>query len=172
MNIVLTGFMGTGKSAVGQLIARKLGWQFFDTDALIEDETGLSIAVIFARHGEPYFRELESRTVMLLSLLDTSVISCGGGVVLKKENMDELEQRGIIVCLTASPKTILERIKHEQNRPLLQGKDPLSRVQELLTARADCYGRAHVTVATDVKTVEAIADEIIAFPSIASQIKK
>ena len=140
MNLAITGFMGTGKSAVGKLVAQKLGWQFFDIDAIIEEETGIKISEIFAKKGEPYFRELETRAVKLLAVLDKAVISCGGGIVLKAENMDELEKNGRVVCLTASPEKILQRTKGS-TRPLLAVKDPLSKIKELLESREQYYKR-------------------------------
>ena len=89
MNIVLTGFMATGKSAVGKLLAQRLGYAFFDTDEMIEKQTGHTIADLFAKGGEPPFRELEAQTVALVSLMDRAVIATGGGVPLRKSNMDE-----------------------------------------------------------------------------------
>jgi shikimate kinase len=105
MNIVLIGFMATGKSAVGRRVAERLGWSFFDTDDMIERQTGHSIADLFANGGEDAFRELESKTVSLVAMMDKAVIATGGGVPLRSENMDELERTGRVVLLTAiSPK--------------------------------------------------------------------
>jgi len=160
MNIALTGFMGTGKSAVGKLVAAKLGWQFFDIDEIIEQETGFKIPEIFAKKGEPYFRELETKTVRLLSLLDKSVISCGGGIVLRMENMDELEKTCIIVCLKASPEKILERTKGS-DRPLLSVKDPLSKIQEMLKLREPFYKRCKFSIDTSNITKEEVTENII-----------
>jgi shikimate kinase len=172
MNIVLTGFMGTGKTVVGRLLAQALGWQFFDTDAMIEEETGMSIADIFARQGEPQFRALETQTIRLLGLLDGAVISCGGGAVLKPENMTELEKKGLIICLTAAPETIVERTKHKRHRPLLNEKDPPARIRELLAAREACYRRAHLSIATDGKSPKEIVKEVLSNPSVASRLGK
>jgi len=160
MNLVLTGFMGTGKTAVGRLVAEKLGWQFFDTDEIIEAEVGVKIAEIFAKKGEPYFRELETKTIRLLALLDNTVISCGGGVVLRPENMDELERSGTIVCLTASPEKILERTKGD-TRPLLAVKDPLSKITEMQKAREPYYKRCRLMVDTTELPPEAVAEKIM-----------
>jgi shikimate kinase len=161
MNLVITGFMGTGKSVVGKIVAQKLGWQFFDTDEIIEQETGIKIPDIFARKGEPYFRDLETKTAKLLSLLYKSVISCGGGMVLKSENMDELERTGVVVCLAANPETILERTK-ESGRPLLAVKDPLAKIKEMLRAREQFYKRCRLLIDTSALSPEQVADKIIA----------
>jgi shikimate kinase len=95
--------MGTGKSEVGALLAQRLGWQFFDTDTMIEEQVGMSVSDIFARRGEKHFRDTETAAIRLVSLMDKTVIACGGGAVLRKENMDELERNGVVVCLTATP---------------------------------------------------------------------
>src|SRR3989339_348567 len=153
MNLVLTGFMGTGKSAVGKIVAEKLGWQYFDTDQIIEEETDCKITEIFAKKGEPYFRDLETKTVKLLCMLYKSVISCGGGVELRSENMDELERTGVVVCLTASPETIFERTKGD-TRPLLQVKDPLAKINEMIAARMPHYRRCRLMIDTTGLTPE------------------
>jgi shikimate kinase len=160
MNIALTGFMGTGKSAVGKLVAEKLGWQFFDTDEIIEQETGSKISEIFAKKGELYFRELETKTIKLLTVLDKTVISCGGGVVLKAENMDELEKCCLIICLTAGPEIILERTKGS-SRPLLSVKEPLLKIKEMLKTREPFYKRAKFTIDTSKLSVQDTVKEII-----------
>lgn len=171
MNIVLIGFMGTGKSETGRLLAKKLCWQFFDTDDMIEREVGMKIPQIFAKHGEPYFREAEAKAIGLVSLLDKTVISCGGGAVTRKENMDELEKNGLVICLTASPEVILERTKKNIDRPLLQVKNPLSRIRELLAERRKYYQRCTITIDTTnilpAQVVELILKNPI-FPVIAA----
>lgn len=162
MNIVLTGFMGTGKTETGKILAKKLGWQFFDTDLVIEKEVGMKVNDIFERNGEPYFRNAETNTVKLISLLDRVVISCGGGVVLKQENMDALEKTGKIVCLTAMPQVIFERVKNTSNRPLLKVKDPIAVINELLEKRKSAYLRCDLMIDTsDMDPVE-VADKILA----------
>jgi shikimate kinase len=160
MNLVLTGFMGTGKSAVGMIIAKKLGWHFFDIDQIIEEEVGVKIPEIFAKKGEPYFREVETKAIKLISMLDESVISCGGGVVLKEENMDELEKNGVIVCLTASVAKIIERTKGV-NRPLLNVKNPGEKIREMLKKREPFYKRCRLMIDTTEFSAEDIADQII-----------
>jgi shikimate kinase len=171
MNIVLTGFMGTGKSTVGKLIAGKLGWQFFDTDEMIEREVGISVAEIFACKGEPYFRRLETQTVRLIALLDHCVISCGGGVVLDPANIAELERTGVIVCLRATPEKIFNRVRSNTNRPLLKEKDPLAAIKRLLSSREEKYARCRFSVDTDDRPAEEVAAEILHHPDIIAQLK-
>lgn len=166
MNIVLTGFMGTGKSAVGKLLAKRLGWQFFDTDEVVEKDTKLKISDIFNNKGEPYFREVETKAIKLVSLLDKSVIACGGGVVLRLENMDELEKNGVIVCLNAAPEKILSRTSINNDRPLLKTPDRLSKIIGLLKERESFYKRCHIQIDTDNFSVEQIADKILNSPEI------
>ncbi|OGS19239.1 MAG: hypothetical protein A2219_08670 [Elusimicrobia bacterium RIFOXYA2_FULL_50_26] len=169
MNIVLTGFMGTGKSAVGKALAQKLGWLFIDTDETIEKEVGLSVAEIFKRKGEPYFRQAESKAVALVSLLDKAVISCGGGVVLKAENMDELEKNGVVVCLTADPSAIYNRTRYDTGRPLLKVADPQAKIGELMQARSQFYQRCSLTVDTSAMAVDEIVEYILRSPQLAGR---
>ncbi|MBN1621056.1 MAG: hypothetical protein JW871_00510 [Endomicrobiales bacterium] len=171
MNIVITGFMGTGKSSAGKLLARKLGWLFFDTDEMIEKEVGLKISEIFSNRGEPYFRNVESKAVSMVSMLNNAVISCGGGVVLNSANMDELGRNGVIVNLSARPEKILEFTKANADRPLLNVQDPLAAIKELLKMRAPYYKRCHFSLDTSDMTVEQIADKILENPLIKTKIK-
>jgi shikimate kinase len=171
MNIAVTGFMGTGKSVVGKALAKKLGWEFFDTDSMIEAETGVSISEIFARRGEPYFRDLETETIRLLCLLEKTVISCGGGAVLRPENMEELESSSVIICLTATPEIIFERVKNDVNRPLLQGNDPQKKIRELLEQRKEQYKRCHIMIDTGPLSIEATVEKILNDPMVAGKIK-
>jgi shikimate kinase len=161
MNIVLTGFMATGKSAVGRRLAQRLGCAFFDTDDLIEQQTGRSIADLFAKGGEPAFRELEAQTVALVALTDKAVIATGGGVPLRSSNMDELERNGRIFLLTATPETIVRRLDlGAVPRPLLAGTHPIDRVRALLREREKAYSRFHETIETDSLTDQQVADKI------------
>jgi shikimate kinase len=162
MNLVLTGFMATGKSAVGQIIARRLGRAFFDTDEMIEKETGHSVAQIFSTGGEAAFRDFEAQTVGLVALLDKAVIATGGGVPLREANMAELERQGVVVCLRATPETILGRLRNDMaTRPLLQGHSPLHRIDELLRLRQKAYARCRFSVDTDGRTPDEVADLVL-----------
>lgn len=164
MNIVLTGFMATGKSEVGRLLAKQLKMRYIDTDEQIEKDVGYRITKIFKRKGEPYFRTVETKIVKLVSLLDNFVITTGGGVVLKKGNMDELRKNGAIICLTTSPEIIFKRAKKIKGvRPLLNVNDPLARIKELLRFREKYYRKADFTIDTSKLTVEKVVDNIVEY---------
>ncbi len=160
-NIVLVGFMGTGKSSVGKIVAETTGRKLVEMDALIEKQEGMMISAIFAGKGEKYFRDKERKVVQELSAKCGLVISTGGGVVLNAENIADFKKNGIVICLSATPETIFERVKNETHRPLLKTKDPLAKIKELLGVRAPFYARADVTITTDGKKIEQIADEVV-----------
>jgi len=162
MNIVLTGFMCTGKTSVGKLLAEKLGYQFVDTDDLIEQRVGMKISDIFADYGEPYFRDVETEVVKEVAKKDKFVISTGGGVVLRKVNIDELRKNGIIVNLTAKPETIYNRLKNQPGvRPLLNKPDPMNEIIKLLSQREEYYKNCDLRIETDNFTVEQIVQQIL-----------
>ena len=147
-NIVLVGFMGTGKTSIGKQVSLQLRMRYVDTDDVVEQESGRQISDIFAEDGEPAFRELEHQAVCQVSQLENHVISTGGGVVLKKENMTELQKNGIVFCLTATPEEIYRRVGHQTHRPLLQTPDPLSQIRSMLEERHRYYARADHIVST------------------------
>ncbi len=163
MNIVLTGFMGTGKTAVGKRLAEEIGMQYIDTDEMIEKDVGMNIPDIFKRRGEKYFREVETQALKCVAMLDNFVIATGGGVVLKEENMEELEKNGIIICLTASANTILQRTGKDTNRPLLKGENPADKINQLLKEREPFYKRCHKMIDTSGKDIKEIIEEIVPF---------
>ncbi|MEW6213804.1 MAG: shikimate kinase [Nitrospirota bacterium] len=160
-SIVLTGFMGTGKTAVGGELSRLLNMRLIDVDAEIEKSEKMSINEIFKHFGEQRFREIETEMIKKISKSKNIIISAGGGAVLKQENMDALREKGVIVCLTATPETILKRTSHNSDRPLLQVEDPLERIKELLNFRRPFYEKADVMIDTEDKTPLQIAEEII-----------
>jgi len=163
MNIVLTGFMATGKTVVGKLLAEKIGFQYIGTDELIEKQTNMKISEIFAVYGEPYFRDIETEIVRKVSEFDNYVIATGGGVVLRKENMDLLEKNGIIINLTASPDKIYERAKKSNERPLLNIPDPKSEIIRLLNMREPYYKRCNFRINTDNLSVEEVVNECLKY---------
>ena len=163
MNIVLIGFMGTGKTVAGRMIADKLKFEFIDTDESIERDTGLSIGDIFKKKGEPFFREVESRIIALVSLADNTVISTGGGVPLRESNLVELERNGVVVCLEASVETILKRLDGDKTRPLLIKPDPAKEIENLLESRKKYYKRCGLSINTDNLSVLEITERIIEF---------
>lgn len=160
-NIVLTGFMGTGKSTVGRLVADRLECRFVDTDALIEQRHG-PIPEIFATHGEAHFRRLERELAAELAAEDGLVVSTGGRTMLDPANQHSLGASGAVVCLVASVQELVHRLQDEAgNRPLLRGADPAERIAALLRERADGYAR-FPQVDTDGRTPSDVADAVIA----------
>ena len=147
-NIVLIGFMGTGKTSIGRRLAAQLRMRYTDTDDIIERDSGRLISDIFAEDGEQAFRELESEAVRKVSELDNYVISTGGGVVLREANMAELKRNGIIFCLTATAEEIYRRVRHQSHRPLLQTPDPLAKIKSMLEERHPYYVKADYMVET------------------------
>ena len=147
-NIVLVGFMGTGKTSVGRRLASQLRMRYVDTDDIIEQDTGRRISNIFSEDGEPAFRDLESEAVCKASKLYAHVIATGGGVVLRETNMAALKQNGIIFCLTATPEEIYRRVRHQTHRPLLQTPDALTKIRSMLEERDPYYAEADYRVRT------------------------
>ena len=162
-NIVLVGFMGTGKSTVGRVIAQKLGFHFIDTDDVIEQTSKAKISDIFAEHGEVYFRDLESQAVKSVALMKNQVVATGGGVVLRSSNIDLLRTGGPIFCLNATPKDIWDRVRSSRSRPLLRGPDPLKKIETLLDKRAPYYALADHQIETTGVSVDRVANEIISY---------
>lgn len=160
-NIVLIGFMGSGKSAVSRLLAKKLGQKAVSTDELIVQRQKLSIEQIFAEKGEKHFRALEREIVAELSNEKNLIIDCGGGIVLQQENIDDLKKSGITIYLKASVEDIYERTKNQKHRPLLNVENPQVKIKELLTAREPLYAQADYTIDTFRKTAYEVAEEII-----------
>jgi shikimate kinase len=173
--LVLTGFMATGKSSVGPLVARQLGWEFVDVDSVIVARAGKTIAKIFTDHGEAHFRRLEREVVAHLTSdrrlcpnchgPHPEVISTGGGVLLDESNCVALKRVGVIVCLTGRPEVIAARVERSKTkRPKLTegGKATLERIKELMAERANAYARADVQVDSSDLTVEQLADHVIA----------
>ncbi len=160
-NIVLVGFMGTGKSSVGKKLAYKLRRRLVNTDDLIERKTGMVIGDIFRQKGESYFRRKEREVIKEVSRLDDVVIDAGGGVVINEENIRDLKENGIIFCLNADAETILRRTRHESHRPLLNVENPLLEIKRLLGQREKYYKRADYQIDTSGKSIEEVAARII-----------
>lgn len=162
MNVVLTGFMGTGKTAVGRRLAKRLGWRFVDLDERIEASAGMTVRDIFAHRGEAVFRRLERRHLAQTLRDSEQVIATGGGALVDAANRARCLACGPVVCLTASPRVILARLgRRMRTRPLLQGvADPRQRVRSLLAKRAGAYAQATLTVATDHATVDDVVERV------------
>src|SRR5579883_2690005 len=158
-NIALIGFMGTGKSTVGRLLAEQLRFSFLDTDDLIESRAGKTIAAIFAEQGEPAFRQLEKDVVAELGSRQRTIISTGGGLGASEANIASLKSHALVVCLWASPEKIWERVRTQTHRPLLQDPDPLAKIRQLLAAREKCYKQADVLLNTEVRSLKEVAQQ-------------
>jgi 3-dehydroquinate synthase len=162
MKIVLTGFMGTGKTSVGKELSRRLGYQFVDTDALIEEREKMPISLIFKEKGEKYFRTVERAVVEEVSHKINVVVATGGGVIKNKDNVNDLRRKGIIIWLKAEPGTILKRVMLEEGkRPLLDVADPINEIKKLLFEREEFYMQSDISINTDFITAEETAGEII-----------
>jgi shikimate kinase len=163
-SIALIGFMGAGKTAVGKVLAEKLGKEFVELDALIERKAGKTIPEIFQQDGEVAFRELEIAVTKEVSEKKNAVIACGGGVVLNQINIDRLREEFSIVYLTASPEVILNRTSSDRNeRPLLNVTNRASEIRRLLRFRKPFYERAaDITIDTSKLDVDSVAEQIIA----------
>jgi shikimate kinase len=160
-NIALIGFMGTGKSSVGRMIAAQLHFDFIDTDELIESRAGRTIADIFAQAGETAFRAIERQVVGELARVRRTVISSGGGLAAEPDNLASLKEHALIVCLWASPELIWERVRHQSHRPLLNDPDPMARIRKLLAAREPFYRQADVLVNTEMRSIKEVAHHVL-----------
>lgn len=164
MNIVLVGMMGSGKSAVGQILARRLGRPFVDTDAEVAAAAGMGIPALFARSGEDGFRALEQETVTRVAARTGQVIATGGGAVLAPANREALRRNGLVFWLQAAPGELYRRALAQgiAGRPLLAGPDPLGRLEGLAVARDEAYRLAsHHVLATDGLTPDAVAAQVL-----------
>ncbi|MBI3753031.1 MAG: shikimate kinase [Deltaproteobacteria bacterium] len=159
-NIVLTGFMGTGKSSVGRRLARELHLKFIDTDGLIEKEAGINTNGIFEKFGEAYFREMESKVINEISTRRDMVIATGGGAIVNQQNLEALKRNGIVICLTASIDAILSRVGSGDERPLLSRGDKKEAISNLLKQREPFYKKADFIIDTTTKTVGEVVEEI------------
>lgn len=161
-NIVFIGFSGVGKTSVGQQLARLLKMNFYDTDIEIQESAGVTIAEFFKRYGEVHFRAEEHATVKKVAQNENSVISTGGGIVLNKANLDILMKNGIVICLTAKPEVIYQRIEIFNNRPLLK-ENLYKNIIKLMRDREGLYDRADFTLDTSTLEMHQVIDRILTF---------
>lgn len=160
-NIFIVGFMGTGKTTLSGFLKKHTGIEELDMDSTIEKQQGMTISKIFEEKGEPYFRSLETKLLVELQSKSGLLVSCGGGVVLREENVAEMKKSGLVVLLTAKPETILERVKNNDDRPLLRGNKNVPFIENLLNQRMPKYmAAADLIVETDGRKKEDIAEEL------------
>lgn len=160
-NIYLVGFMATGKTSVGIELAKRLKKKFFDLDDLIEQQQSMRIVDIFKEKGEPYFRKIEKKVIKEVSQKSDLIIGCGGGAVVDAENLSILKESGLVICLKADIDTILKRSSGSEQRPLLNVKDPGSRIRDLLNKREPFYNKSDHIIDTIDLDVGAVAEKII-----------
>jgi len=162
-NIVLVGFMGTGKTTIATQLANKLNMRYVSTDSLIEAREKRTINEIFTKESEEYFRGVESDIIREISSQENLVIDAGGGAVIREENLTNLKSNGVVICLTADEETIMSRTKKYKHRPLLNVEDPKLKIRTLLAKRAPFYAKADHCIDTGKLTVRQTVDEIMAY---------
>lgn len=160
-NIYMIGFMGTGKSTVSKRLSALTGYQEMDTDEEISRKENLPITEIFEKHGEEYFRNLETEFLKEMQKKERCIVSCGGGMVLRRENVELMKKNGIVVLLTATPKTVLKRVERGKERPILNGHMEVEYIAKLMEARREYYEAAgELVIVTDGKEAGKIAEEL------------
>jgi shikimate kinase len=160
-NIVLIGFMGTGKTTIAIAVANRLKMRYVSTDDLIEKKEKRTINEIFQKSGEDYFRDVESAVIRDVSCMEGLVIDTGGGAVLRDENISYLKSSGVVVCLSADEDTVMERTKKYKHRPLLNVEDPKRKIRDLLAKRAPFYAKADHTIDTGKLNAKQVLEKII-----------
>ncbi len=140
-NIVLIGFMGSGKTSVGKRLSLRMKWEFIDMDDFIEKREGMTINEIFAQKGEPYFRSMEKELCERFSQPKCKIIATGGGVIKNEDNMNNLKKGGVVIYLKSKPETIAYNLRNDNTRPLLMCEDKLGKIKELLTQREPVYNK-------------------------------
>lgn len=161
-NIILVGFMGTGKTTTGRIVAAQLGWRFADTDHVIERRAGKSVRALFETEGEAVFRKLEADLCAELASWQRTVLATGGGILLDSDNRARLKAAGLVVCLTASVEQIASRLEADKDRPLLKGEDRVQRLSDLLDTRREVYDGVPHRIETDGLTPHAVSEKVIA----------
>lgn len=152
--------MGTGKSTVGRHLANRLGMRFYDSDHEIERKVGTPISEIFDKLGEGSFRRMEREFIDKGHPAEGSIVSCGGGMVTQEGMIELLHDRGVVICLTATPETIYARTKTNSNRPLLNVEDPLAKIREMLEQREPYYRKVGTQVLTDFRPMNEIVAHV------------
>lgn len=161
--IFLTGFMGTGKSSVGKVLAERLGYDFVDLDSCIVEKEGCSIREIFSKQGEAYFRKIEREQLLCLLEREFLVVSTGGGIAIDPENRLDMRRCGIVINLVAEPEILLNRLKEETERPLLHGAKSVEMIRKMISEREHGYADADIRIDTSGKNVEDVVREILVY---------
>ena len=162
-NIFLIGFMGVGKSTVSNALQNTFAMDVVEMDEMIAKKNNMSISEIFDLHGEAYFRNEETKLLKEVGSEKNKIVSCGGGVAMREVNVQEMRKSGKVILLTAKPETILERVKENHDRPLLENNKTVEYVSELMEKRRPAYeAAADIVIATDGKSANEICEEIIA----------
>ena len=160
-NIVLIGFMGTGKTTIATQLANKLRLRYISTDSLIEKRENRTINEIFTKEGEDYFRDVESDVIREVSSQEGLVIDTGGGVVMREENLTNLKSTGVVICLTADEEAIMARTKKYKHRPLLNVEDPKLKIRSLLAKRTPLYAKCDHSIDTGKFTIRQVIEKIM-----------
>jgi shikimate kinase len=160
-NLYLVGFMATGKSTFGRMIANRLGMQFIDVDSAIEHQAGMPVTEIFQTFGEAHFRQLERKFIESGHPARGCVVACGGGLVCQPGMLELLREKGVIICLSASEETILARTANRNDRPLLNTENPADRIRRLLAERTPIYQRAGTMVLTENRPFNDVAEHLV-----------
>jgi shikimate kinase len=160
-NLALVGFMGTGKSSVGRLVARQLRFAFVDSDSLIERRLHKKVADVFSERGEPWFRAYEHALVEEFEAYHRTVFSTGGGMAANAVNLASLKRHALVICLWASPETIYQRVRRRTHRPLLMAPDPMAKIRTLLTERDFFYRQADVLINTEWRQSFRVAQQVV-----------
>ncbi|MDD5495789.1 MAG: shikimate kinase [Candidatus Omnitrophica bacterium] len=160
-NIILIGFMGTGKTTIATKVALRLKMRYVSTDDLIEKREKRTINEIFTASGEDYFREVESEVIRDVAGMEDAVIDAGGGAVMREENMANFKTNGIVICLTADEEVLFERVKKYKHRPLLNVEDPKFKIRSLMKQRAPFYAKADHVIDTGRLTIGQVIDKIV-----------
>lgn len=161
-NVFLIGFMGCGKSTIAKKLHHQFGLEVVEMDQVIADQVGMSIPEIFSSRGESYFRDCETSLLKDLAKKTGLIVSCGGGAALRPENAALMKNQGTVIYLTAAPETILERVSHSEDRPLLKNRKGLQEITDLLSSRQEAYeNAADFTIPTDHRDTADIVSDII-----------
>jgi shikimate kinase len=171
-NIVLIGFMGTGKTTIAAALANRLRMRYVSTDDLIEKKEKSTVNEIFRKKGEDYFRDVESAVIRDVSCMEGVVVDTGGGAVIRDENISYLKSSGIVICLSADEATIMERTRKYKHRPLLNVEDPKRKIRDLLAKRAALYAKADHTVDTAKLTAGQAVERIVEISEAAKNMKE